>query len=99
MKSVLQKLEQGKEVFFNCKKQETEEMLTQRDIDDAWERIARFSNYVKAAYPETEINGGFIDSPIQLIMKPKTNLKTQKMLLSMVICMSNAMIYLRFAAR
>ena len=52
--------------------------MTERDIDDAWERIKRFSKYVNAAYPETSENDGFIDSPIQLINETKKELEPRE---------------------
>ena len=59
MKNVIDNMSKGNEVFFCCNKQKNGEILTQQDIDDAWERIKRFSKYVKAAFPETEI---YVDS-------------------------------------
>ena len=75
MKSVIDVMSKGEEVFFCCNKQECEEILTQKDIDDAWERVQRFASYVKVAFPETEKTGGIIDSPIQLINETKKALE------------------------
>ena len=74
MKNIEQSISEGKEIFFECNKNGGAEILTQRDIDDAWDRLNRFSSYVKTAFPETEKTGGIIDSPIQLINKTKEKL-------------------------
>ena len=78
MKNVIDNMSKGNEVFFCCNKQKNGEILTQQDIDDAWERIKRFSKYVKAAFPETEKTDGIIDSPVQLINETKNELENQE---------------------
>ena len=76
MENTLTNMSNGKEVFFSCNKQKNcEEILTQEDIDDAWDRINRFAKYVKTAFPETGKTGGIIDSPVQLINKTKEALE------------------------
>ncbi len=75
METIINRMSQAEEVFFACNKQNTAEILTQSDIDDAWERLKRFSEYVKVAFPETEATGGIIDSPIQLIEETKKELE------------------------
>ena len=75
MEKVIEKMSAGKEVFFACKKEKDEEILTTRDIDDAWERLKRFSSYVQTAFPETKATGGIIDSSIQLINATKAELE------------------------
>ncbi len=72
---ILNEMSLGKEVFFCCNKMLGNEVLSQDDIDDAWERIKRFSKYVKTAFPETEKTDGIIDSPIQLINETKKELE------------------------
>ena len=79
MKNIISDMSKGIEVFFKCTTSEKTEILTQEDIDDAWERLIRFSSYVKTAFPETEKTGGIIDSPIEQINGTKTELeKTEK---------------------
>lgn len=75
MQNILQKMSRGEEVFFCCSKQKASEILTDCDINDAWERIKRFARYVKTAFPETEKTEGIIDSPIQLINETKKELE------------------------
>ncbi len=50
MKAVLSDMSRGNEAFFCCNKQKSDEILTQHDIDDVWERIKNFSEYVKVAF-------------------------------------------------
>lgn len=71
-------MSQGKEVFFCCDKQQGEPILTQNDIDDAWERLKRFASYVKSAFPEAEKTGGIIDSPIELVPEMKKALEAKE---------------------
>ena len=79
MENTLINMSNGKEVFFSCNKQKNcEEILTQKDIDDAWDRINRFAEYVRIAFPETEKTGGIIDSPVQLINKTKEALEQRE---------------------
>lgn len=65
----------AKEVFFSCDKGKSEKILTQQDIDDAWERLKRFADYVEFAFPETKSTNGIIDSPIQLVNETKLELE------------------------
>lgn len=75
MEKIIHDMSKGKEVFFACNKAGTKEILTQHDIDDAWERLNRFAAYVQVAFPETVKTGGIIDSPIQLINETKAELE------------------------
>jgi len=75
MEKIIHDMSNGKEVFFACNKEETKEILTQHDIDDAWERLNRFAAYVQVAFPETVKTSGIIDSPIQLINETKAELE------------------------
>ena len=68
-------MSKAKEVFFACNKERSAEILTQHDIDDAWERLKRFAAYVQVAFPETKSTGGIIDSPIQLVNETKAELE------------------------
>jgi len=74
MKEIISDMSNAKEVFFACKKEDGAEILTQRDIDDAWERLKRFAAYVQVAFPETKNRNGIIDSPIQIINETKVEL-------------------------
>lgn len=78
MKSILADMSQGNEVFFYCNKRKASNILTQHDIDDAWERINRFAEYVKVAFPETEKTDGIIDSSVQLINETKNELENKE---------------------
>lgn len=78
MKTVIEDMRRDKEVFFCCTKQENHKKLTVKDIEDAWERIIRFSEYVKVAFPETEKTGGIIDSPVQSINETKKELENRE---------------------
>ena len=73
--TIIREMSDGEEVFFFCDKQVEENILTEQDIEDAWQRLKRFSKYVKVAFPETEKTDGIIDSPIQLINETKTELE------------------------
>lgn len=71
MNETIKSMSRGEEVFFTCNKNDFVPVFTEKDIDDAWERLKRFSAYVRAAFPETEKTGGIIDSPIQEIPHTK----------------------------
>lgn len=75
MEKILQSMREGKEVFFSCKNRQIHNLFTEKDIDDAWERLKRFSSYVRSAFPETEKTGGIIDSPIERITETKKELE------------------------
>ncbi len=72
---ILNNMRMGNEVFFCCNKERGKDILTQQDIDDAWECLKRFSRYVKSAFPETEKTDGIIDSPVQLINETRTEIE------------------------
>lgn len=75
MEKIIHNMSKGKEVFFKCNKQNSSEILTQQDIDDAWDRLNRFASYVQIAFPETKSTNGIIDSPIKLINETKIELE------------------------
>ncbi|MBQ7037300.1 MAG: D-serine ammonia-lyase [Clostridia bacterium] len=77
-KEIINDMQSGQEVFFCCTKETGKEILTQEDIDDAWERMKRFSQYVKVAFPETEKTDGMIDSPVRLIHETKKELECKE---------------------
>lgn len=78
MDKIISDMSKGLEVFFCRPKEEGEEILTQQQIDDAWQRVRRFSDYVKAAFPETEKTQGIIDSPLQMINETKKELELRE---------------------
>lgn len=41
--------------------------LTMADVQDASDRLARFADYFKVAFPETQSTGGILESPLQAI--------------------------------
>ena len=43
--------------------------LTMADVRDASDRLARFADYFKVAFPETRENGGILESPLRAIPK------------------------------
>lgn len=45
--------------------------LTVKDVQDAQERLERFAPFIRRAFPETEKDGGLIESPIREIGKMK----------------------------
>ena len=49
--------------------------LTMADVRDASDRLARFADYFKVAFPETRENGGILESPLRAIPKMKTALE------------------------
>ena len=75
MEKIISDMSKAKEVLFNCNKISGEEILTQEDIDDAWERLNRFAPYVRAAFPETKKTKGIIDSSLQLVKDTKAELE------------------------
>ena len=49
--------------------------LTMADVRDASDRLSRFADYFKVAFPETRKNGGILESPLQAIPKMKAFLE------------------------
>lgn len=41
--------------------------LTMADVQDASDRLARFADYFKVAFPETQTTGGILESPLRAI--------------------------------
>ena len=72
---VTEKMSLAEEIFLECKKSNGQTLLSGNDIDDAYNRLVRFSSYVKSAFPETANNDGIIDSPIDEIPAMKTALE------------------------
>ena len=51
--------------------------LTEADVRDASERLARFASYFKATFPETNATGGLLESPLREIPKMKEALENK----------------------
>ena len=51
--------------------------LTEADVRDASDRLARFASYFKVVFPETEKDGGLIESPFRVIPKMKSALEAK----------------------
>jgi len=49
--------------------------LTMADVQEASDRLARFTDYFKVAFPETRKNGGILESPLQAIPNMKACLE------------------------
>lgn len=49
--------------------------LGYEEVEDASRRLARFSSYFKAVFPETEVTGGLLESPLREIPKMKSALE------------------------
>ena len=49
--------------------------LTLEDVVDASDRLARFADYFKVAFPETQATGGFLESPLQAIPNMQADLE------------------------
>ena len=75
MENIIKKMSAAEEVCFCCDKKTDKIVFNQSDIDDAWERLKRFSSYVKVAFPETEVTGGIIDSKIECINSARSELE------------------------
>lgn len=50
-------------------------VVSDGDIDDAAARLARFAPFIQKQFPETEKNGGIIESPLREIEKMKSALE------------------------
>ena len=51
--------------------------LTEADVRDASERLARFASYFKVTFPETSTTGGLLESPLREIPKMKEALENK----------------------
>lgn len=51
--------------------------FTIRDIEDASDRLDRFAPYLAAAFPETAVSGGILESPLREIPRMKKALEEQ----------------------
>ena len=49
--------------------------LTMADVQDASDRLDRFADYFKVAFPETQATGGILESPVQEIPRMKACLE------------------------
>ena len=49
--------------------------LTMEDVLDASDRLTRFADYFKVAFPETQATDGILESPLQAIPNMKTRLE------------------------
>ena len=50
-------------------------VVSDKDIQDAEERLQRFAPYIVKSFPETEADGGIIESPLQKISSMKSQLE------------------------
>lgn len=70
---LLNDIKNGKEVFWENTSYLPTEQATKEtkyslaDIEDAEARLQRFSSFIQAAYPETSVTGGIIESPLSEI--------------------------------
>lgn len=77
---LIKDMEQAKEVvWMNPELLSMEEILkgqtlTMADIDDAERRWDRFAPFIRKVFPETEVSGGLIESPLKEIPKMKKHL-------------------------
>ena len=78
MEKNINEMSKGKEVAFSCDKSPLNQIFTKDDIEDAYERLKRFSSYVKLVFPETEKWDGMIDSRLELINDTKKQLEMQE---------------------
>lgn len=62
----VREMAEGKEIFWINPKSDKNRKLKFKisDIDDAEARLARFAPYIMAAFPETEVTEGIIESPL-----------------------------------
>ena len=51
--------------------------LTMADVQDASDRLARFADYFKVAFPETNANNGILESPLQQIPAMQASLSEE----------------------
>ena len=51
--------------------------FTIRDIEDASDRLDRFAPYLAAAFPETAVSGGILESPLREIPRMNKALEEQ----------------------
>ena len=68
--------------WINPERMPTEEALAQcpltmADVVDASDRLARFADYFKVAFPETKANGGILESPMQAIPNMQAALEAE----------------------
>lgn len=78
MNELKDKMKSGEEIFYLNKNLEVipkDLPYSKDDIDEAEARLARFAPYIMAAFPETKVSGGIIESPLTDIPKMASNLK------------------------
>ena len=68
--------------WINPERMPTEEALAQcpltmADVVDASDRLARFADYFKVAFPETQANGGILESPLRAIPNMQAALEAE----------------------
>lgn len=63
---LVKEMAEGKEIFWLNPDADKPRKLkfSMKDIEDAEARLARFAPYIKAAFPETEVTDGIIESPL-----------------------------------
>ena len=70
---IIDDMKQCKEILWvNSRAGEAADLpFSMADIDDAERRLKRFAPYIMAAFPETEVTGGIIESPLKEISAMK----------------------------